>query len=39
MTTLINVLAAWCALSLAAGLIIGPLLAARFQPEGGVANG
>lgn len=32
MTALI-ILTAWCAISTALGLILGPMLSARFQPD------
>jgi hypothetical protein len=33
MSTLLTVLATWCAISLALSLILGPMLANRFQPN------
>lgn len=29
----LTILAAWCAISCAFGLILGPMLAGRFQPD------
>lgn len=31
--TILLTLAAWCAISTALGLILGPVLASRFQPD------